>query len=323
MTIKTGSGTVVVPRTAVDSIEKGQPSSEPLIVAQAIQPADAAKAFDEAKTAVAKSDWGKAGGLLEGLLALDLSTFSVENRLAATPLLITCYLGLKDAKGALRTFTRRAAMMTVPSDKKRILAAAEALDKCAGVILGAKTVTTYDEAISAAMEWKAGELLDQAKDLAAKAKGLDDAAKLEAAARKCLDRLAGADLYVPGYAAAHRKEILAVLIDAIMEGARKAVADCTAEKPILSRGWRTRSANISVAMAWNAKVGPYMARRQAAEDQNKNVKPFAAKFEAPEIYTSYEKECADLLTKLDDLRYIEQLPGMPEKLLFNLILIGS
>lgn len=314
--IRTDSGTVAVPRAAVAAVDRAGGGAMPSITPAKVAPADAAKTLAAAKAAAAAGQWLKAGGLLEGLLDLPstVPTFAAADRVAATGLLATCYLQVKDARGAARTFNRRADLVTAASDKCRLQAAAEALDRSNAAAIGEKPVATFDEAIAAAMEWKARQLLAESVALGVKATALNEMPKLEAAARRCLDKLDEADLYVPGFSLLHRAEALAGLADNILKAARKAVETCTRDRKILSKYWRTSGTNVKLARAPNERIAKYLAVRQAADEALKNLKALAAALQVPELYTPRDKECTELCDKLDDLQYHEMLPGMAERM---------
>jgi len=319
--IKTESGTVTVPRAAIASVTKAEAAPQEIVPA-VIKPAEADKAFEDAKAAFTRKEWVRAGSLLEGLLQLSVTAFPNESRLAATVPLVNCYLAVRDARGASKTFRRRADLVSVESDRRRLLATAEALEKVGGLVIGDKTAGTCEEAIEASMAWKAAQLVVDAKDVAAKATSLNEMDKLEAAANRCIERLKEADLYVPGFAAGHRKEVLAALADNIVKAGRTAVRACTEERQSLGRLNRTAAPDVNSAMDWNNRASRYMAVRQAAEHGLKNLKVLADKVPMTEVYAEREKECAELLAKLEELRFLEQMPGQ-EKTLIDLRQIGA
>ncbi len=326
--IKTESGTVAVPRASIAMIQKDEQPETVRIVPEAIRPCDAQKAYENAKAAVAKGNWLKAGNLLSGLMELPPTVFPHENRLAATAALATCHLQIKDPKGAARAFTLRSALVCAEGDKRRLLAAAEALDKIdaatPGVLIGGQPVASYDEAITAAMTWRATQILADAKDLGVKAVDLNDMAKLDASAKRCLARLDEADLYAPGFSAAHRAEVLAALADNIMEAARKAALQCTQERTAnVTRYWRSSTADAKTATIYNAYVTKYLGRRQAAEEGLKNLKTLSTRYDLPQLYADRTKEHAALLTQLAELQYHEAVPGIPPKLLIAQRRVGS
>jgi hypothetical protein len=322
--IRTDSGNVTVPRAIITVLDKGRAAGPAAaILPDKVAPADAANAFEEAKAALAKANWVRAGCLLEGLLELAPMYFPQENRLAATAALATCYLQVKDAAGAGRAFRRRAELVAADSDKRRLLATAEAIGKSGGPAIGGKPITTYDEAIAAAMDWKAAQLVAEAREAAAKAAALNDPEKIEAAGRRCLDRLGEADTYVPGTSAARRKEVFAALADNVFQAARRGVEKCTADRKDLSRYWQTSAADVKYAVIYNGQVSRYLGLRQAAEDGLKNFRAVSAKFQVPELYTEREKDCAALLAQLEELQYHVLLPGMPRQLKIAPRRIGS
>lgn len=327
--IKTASGTVTVPRASIALLQKDVKPGVARIVPEVIRPADAPKAYEEAKAAIVKGNWVKAGSLLAGLMTLPAASFPHENRLAATAALATCHLQIRDPKGAAKAFTQRSGLVLAEGDKRRLLAAAEALDKADPLVqtpamIDGKPVNTYDEAIAAAMVWKAGQLLADSKDLGTKATDLNDMQKLDAAAKRCLGRLDEADLYQPGFSAAHKAEVLATLADNIMLAARKAAQQCAGERTAnVSRYWQTSVADSKTATIYNNYVTKYLGRRLAAENGLKNLKALATKYETPQLFTDCEKEYTPLAAQLDELQYHEMIPGMPHKLRITLRRIGS
>jgi len=317
--IKTDSGLVTIPRGTIATMEKGSAAAPATIVPAKVKPAEARKALDDAKASIVKGEWVKAGGLLEGVLALPATAVPTEDRAQAAAALVNCYLQVKDPKGAARTFARRADLVAGESDKKRLLAAAEALEKAAGAFIGAKPVATYEEAIAAAMEWKAARILDECKELGAKATDLNDIAKMTAAGTRILDRLEEADAFTPGYSAARRKDAVMALVENVFQAATRAIESCMAERSILSRYWRTSAADVKNASAWNERASRYLAIREAAASGLKNLRAYLPTVGLPDVVkTERAKDFADLMQKLDDLQYHEQLPTMPEKLRIEL-----
>jgi len=342
--IQTMSGKVTVPRDTINTIEK-EGGAEVVV-----DPAKAAEAFKEAKSAIAAGDWRRAGNLLEGLLKLDTGSFPKEDRLAASAALVTCYLQIKDAKGAAAALRLRANLVASETDKKRLLAAAEAMDAPGKSIIGGTAVGRFEEAMEAGTEWKAQQILELAKQVGASATGLNVMYRLDRATQGCLAKLAEADLYVPGFGQAHQTEVVATLTDNILDAARKAVDVCTADRKEISRLWQsilddlkkaaeeearrakgslpsksplTLAAQHPAIRLYNQKASEYLTQRQVGEDMLGNLQPFAEKYEAPDLYQKSEQEVKDLLSKLNDLKYHEKLQGMKEWSLISLWKIRS
>jgi hypothetical protein len=312
--ITTDSGNVTIPRAAISTIEKGQAAGGAVVPAK-IAPADAPKVFEAAKAAIAKGGWTQAAAMLEGLMELPPVAFPQENRMAATAALVTCYLQVRDAANAARAFSRRADLVADDGDRRRLRAAGEALAKCRGTVIDNKPVVSYEEALAAAMEWKAAQLVADAKKSCAKAGCLNDPDKLEAASKRALDRLNEADLYTPGVSTLKRKEVLAALADNILQAARRAVEKCTTDRKDLSRMWRTSALDVHYAVNYNGQVTRYHGMRKAATDGLKNLKGFAAGVQVPELYAEREKDCTALLTQLEELEWHLVLPGVPRQLI--------
>jgi hypothetical protein len=324
--LKTISGTMTIPRDTIKTIEKSggtppappgpgetkptTPAAPPVITAVAVDPSKAAQALTSAKAALVAGDWVKAGGLLEGLMALDDKTFGADDRLAATGALATCYLQINDAQGAARAMLRRAQLATDANDKKRLVAASEALRATGSVEMDGKVLTRYEEAVEAAMAWKAGQILKDAKELASKAQRLNEMAQLEKAANVAVARLGDADVYVPGYSTKTRGAVLEVLITNVLQGATAAMEHCENVRPELTKTRFTSVVSKAAAKAWNDKGIVYLTKRQAAEDALKNLKPFCMKFEAMELYTKHAAEIAKLQADADEYQYYPEGTSM-------------
>jgi len=306
--LRTLSGTVTIPRDAVKSVEKAgeeakPPAPPPQVVVVPVDPAKAPQALQQAKAAIAAGEWIKAAGLLEGLMLLDERAFAADDRLAATGALVTCYLQIKDAAGAAKSLSRRAALAPDANDKRRLVAAAEVLRTVGSVEIGGKTLSRLDEVVETAMAWKAQQCLKDATDIAAKARGIDVPAQLERAATGALKKLSEADVFVPGFSAAHRTEPLAALVNNVIAAAKQAVDYCEKVRPELTSTAVSSVSSRAAANAWNDRAIPYFARRQAAVDALKNLPAFAAKFDIADVYKANETVVKDLLVQLDDYQY--------------------
>ncbi len=214
--LKSIRGTTRIPRSAIKTIEKaeatpkptpgekpapgekptpgekpkpGEKPTPPKIVPVEVDAAKAADALKQARSALVAGDWVKAGGLLEGLLALDQNAFKYDDRVRTTGALITCYLQIKDAQGAAKAIARRAQLARDPNDKRRLLGAAEALRTLGSVEVGDKTLSRFEEVLEAAMPWKAGQCLETAKQYARKARRLNQRAQLDKAADQAIRAL--------------------------------------------------------------------------------------------------------------------------------------
>ncbi len=330
ITITTDSGKITIPVTEIASIQRDTaPGEDPKIVPAPIKAAKAPEAFQNAKAAISAGDWVKAGGLLAGLLKLPSNVFRHENRLSATAALATCHLQISDLEGAAKVFKRRASLVSSESDKKRLLATAEALKKAAeesivGPSLKWQAVQTYDGAIKAGMQSKTDELLEQAKEIGEKAENLNKWPVMKRIASKILDKLKEADLYTPGFSTMHREEALSTIAENVVQAAEKAVKACTEERKFnITPYYRTSAASVKHALVYNEYVTRYMNRRNAAEDALKNLEKLAEEFEVPNIQTKREAKVKELLASLDELRYHEMIKGMERKLRIMPRHIGS
>ena len=322
--LKSISGTTRIPRSAIKTIEKaeaapkptpgkkpepgekptpGEKPAPPKIVPVEVAAAKAADALKQARSALVAGDWVKAGGLLEGLLTLDQNTFKYDDRVRATGALITCYLQIKDAQGAAKAIARRAQLARDPNDKTRLLGAAEALRTLGSVKVGAKTLSRFEEVLEAAMPWKAGQCLEAAKQHARKARRLNERAQLDKAADQVIKALNEANVYMPGFSAQHRQEVLEVLVNNILEAGRAAAAHCKKWRPELTRTHRQSLVTKALAMQWNARAKPYIETRAIGEQAVKNLKAFTIKYKAADLYAQNEAEITQLLADLHDYQY--------------------
>jgi len=320
VTIATASGKVTIPVTSILSITRdaAPAKKEKKIVAEKIRPSKAQEAFEKAKGAIAAGDWVKGGSLLAGLLKLPTTVFPHEKRLSATAALATCHLQIQDTEGAAKVFKRRAALVASESDKKRLLATAEGLEEANTVTGPSKQwqfVQTYDQAIAAGTQWKAEQLLAKAKETGEKAESLNKWTTLNRVATKIMDNLNEAELYVPGFAQAHKEEALSTICENIMQAAEKAVKICTEERKFnISPYYEHSAASIAHARIYNEHVKGYLENRKAAEDALKNLERLAKEFEVADLQSKRQEKITERLTQLEELRYHEMIKGMTRKL---------
>jgi hypothetical protein len=311
--LRTMSGDMSIPMDTVLSIEKdgatvvtdptkGGPSTT-AITPVTVDPLKAAEAMAHAKSALVAGEWVKAGSLLEGLMALDERSFGLDDRLAATGALVTCYLQVKDPAGAAKALTRRAQLASDLNDKRRLMAAAEALRTVNSVVIGGKPLTRFEEVLAVAMTWKADRIFAEAKDLAAKAQRLNEPAMLDKAATTSLKKLAEADIFMPGYSASHKSEVLGAIVTNIVDAGAAAVDYCSKERPILTQARLVADVTIATVREWNGRATPYLAKRQAAEDALKALKAFTTKYDVAALYTSNTTTITEKLKQLDEYQY--------------------
>jgi len=308
------AGKMTIPREVIQTIEKsgaeppapgpGEPKTPPpQIIPVTVEPEKAQEALEEAKAALVAGDWVKAGGLLEGLLRLDDKAIGAKDREGATGALITCYLQIKDARGTARAIGRRAAFAQDANNKRRLLAAAEALNELNTVTINGKTLTRFGEVIEATMPWKADQCLKQAVETVQKATNLNKLDPMKKAADLALKQLAEANIYMPGFGDAHQNEVLEALVKNVLDAAQAAIDHCEKVRPELTSRRFSSTVSRAAAMQWNNVARTYLGNRQAAEDGLKNIEPFAAYYNAPAVYTSHKETINRLLADLDDYQY--------------------
>ena len=309
--LKTMSGEVSIPADTILSIDKDAAPPEPgkapavaaVIVPMQVDPADAAEALSQAKKALVGGEWVKAGGLLEGLVALDDKSFSADDRMASTGALVTCYLQVKDPIGAAKALSKRAMLASDYNDKKRLGAAAEALRTLNSTVIGGKTLGRFEEVVAATMAWKADQLLAEAKDAATKAPRLNEPVMLDKAAVACLKKLTETEVYVPGYAAGHKSDLFGVFVTRILDAGTAAIDYCTKERPVLTQARISAGNTPATIKEWNNRAGQYLSMRQAAEDALKGIKTFTTKYDVATLYTNNATPIADKLKQLEEFQY--------------------
>jgi len=316
--LKTISGKITIERDTIEKIEKtgtttvtpkADPALDPAttktpkVVPEQIAPEDAPKAFERAKAAIGKGDWVKAAGVLEGLMAIDEAKFKYDDRLSATGALITCYLQIKDALGASQTFARLAQLAKDANDKRRLLAAAEVLRTLGTVKVGDKTLSRFEEVVEAAMPWKAEQCLEAAKDAAKKSKRLNDRTQLDKQANMALGKLREANAYVPGFSTKHEADVLAEMVNNIIEGAKATVEYCEKGRTDLTSAYQRGLVGRSMIAQFNQRVREYHATREAALKALKHVKAFTASFSVSELYSTNETEIEGVMEELDEYQY--------------------
>jgi len=315
--LKTISGTITISANQVKAIEASDPAPDPdpdpakpapakpvpKVVPADIPPEKADASFKEARSALVAGDWVKAGGLLEGLLRLDVKDFDAKKRIGATGALITCYLQIKDPFGAARAIGLRSSTAKDPNDRKRLLAASEMLRTLRTVTVNGKTLGRFEEVAEAAMPWKADQCLQKAVTIAQNASNLNSQTHLNKAADNALEQLAEANVYVPGYSASHKAEVLGQLVTNILNAAREAVKHCEKVRPALTRTRLSSIVSKAAAAQWNQVARVYLGNRQAAESALWLIKAFALRHETPDLYTANTADIESLLAELKEYQY--------------------
>jgi len=319
--IETSKGTIRLSRddiAAIQALEKQKdwpkrPPDALKITAAVVTPDKAQEALAQAREAVKAGKWVKAGGLLEGLAELKGDVLSADDRRGITSSLATCYLQIDDARGAARSFGRRAMVAKDDAQRRRILAAAEVLDTSKSTRIGDQTVRTYKDAIPAAVKWKVDQIVRTARKMTGEARLVTVKARLDRTAQGALEKLKEADLYEPGTSGRERSSVLRPLVENVMEGARKAVSTCKSEREWFDANrWRSMSDKATVK-PWAQRVAAYLALRQGAEEGVTNLKAFASRFDLGGLYN--DGEAKRLLDQLEDLKYYPARGGRQIKIL--------
>jgi hypothetical protein len=304
-------------RAEVKSIEEGGgPQRPPLIRPVDVYPEKAKEAYADAEAAVKANDWVKAGGLLEGLLALDERAFDEKKRLAAARVLVTCHLKNQDAGGAARNLVKTAGLVKDETAKRHILAAAEALRAAGGPRIGQTNVQTFAEALEAARTWKAEQIFVEARRTGTRGQMLDNMDYVEKNIGFVLKKLEEADAYVAGFSASRRTAALGGVVENILEGSKAALAVCTAVREGLAKDRIISMTSRARAGAWNDRARAMFGRRQAAMDALANLATVSGKYDLGSLYNESERQ--NLVSQLDDLQYY---PGTQVKI--ELRIVGS
>ena len=319
--IETSKGTIRLSRddiAAIEALEKKKdwpkrPPEALRITATAVALEKAHEVLTLARQAVKAGKWVKAGGLLEGLAEVKGDVLSADDRRGITSSLATCYLQIDDPRGAARSFGRRAMVAKDEAERRRILAAAEALGTSKSTRISGQAVRTYKEAIPAAVKWKVGQIVKTARRMTGQARLVTVKARLDRTAQGALKKLEEADLYEPGTSARERSNVLRPLVENVMRGGRKAVETCSNERRWFDANrWRSLSDKETVKR-WAQRVAAYLALRQGAEAGVTNLKAFASRFDLGSLYN--DREAKRLLDQLEDLKYYPARGGRQIKIL--------
>ena len=313
--VRAGKATITLSRADIKAIEKDPPDSKnvpPQIVPAAVDPAKAGDALRGAKAAMASGEWLRAGGLLAGLARLDADALPPADRKDAAAALVTCYLQVDQAEAAGGACARRAALADDADERRRPLAAGEALRTLKSTEIDGRPVRTYDEAVAAAVPWKGKALLEEAKAIASQGRMLGAKGRLERTGQSCVEKLQEADLYVPG-TSGQKREVLRPLVDNVLGNARRAVETLTERRVVLKKYRMTSMMDKQIARRWAEQIGAYLTVRQEAENGLRNLEPFASQVGVSGLYE--RSEVVGLIEKLEDLKYYnvekEKEPRMP------------
>ena len=298
----TGGGQVTVKEADVRAIEKTDehaPASADRIVPASVKPGEAKPVFKEAGKAFSAGKWKKAGEQYAGVLAIRPPVLQVPQRTEAAEKLVVCHLQLSDAGGAAVALRRRAGLARSDDARKRILAVIDALQGAASKNLaGGKAPKAFDPLVDAAALWKAGHLVEEARQMAAATQTISVRGRLGRQVRLLEDTLREADFFKPGAYRNNRDAVLKVLADKVMDIGRKTASRCEQERRWLNGNrWRSWAAK-EIVQAWTGRVMAYMSAREQAEDALKNLLATDA---LRGLYN--EGEARKLLKQLDGLQY--------------------
>jgi len=299
--IETKSGQVTIPRTIIKELRLGKvdyrPASEKIKPVEI--PEDQAAGFlKKAEEHFKKGEMQQTAAICEGLIVLGGKALSAEQRESTGKMLAEAYFELKDWPAAARGLRRAAVSISGETDRKRLLAVAEALEKHKPGSIGDQTVERFAQAQQAAMKWKANRVFDAANKFVEEAKEINRRSNVDRALEIAQIRLAKSEIYVPGYSIQRQPELVKTMVGRMISAVRKAKIRCTEQRKGLKR---THVGNVDRkrAEAWNKQCRAYLDIIEGTRTCLNHIKQLGEKYQIKDLYKADEhKKLGEEMYKL-------------------------
>ena len=300
--IETKSGQVTIPRAIIKELRLGnvdyRPASEKIKPVEI--PADQAPGFlKKAEEHFKKGEMEQTAAICEGLMALGGKVLSAQQRESTGKMLAGAYFELKDWQASARGLRRAAVSIKEETDRKRLLAVAEALEKHKPPSIGGRTVEGFAQAQQAAMKWKADRIFDGANEFVAEAKELHRRSSVERALEVARIRLSKSEIYLPGYSTQRQPELVKTIVGRMMSAVQKAQVRCVEDRKVLKRTYLGGIVTRKRAEAWNKQCFAYLDIVDGARTCLNNVKYLGQTYPIKDLYKADKhKKLGDEIKKL-------------------------
>ena len=288
--METKSGQVTIPRAIIKELRLGsvdyRPASEKIKPVEI--PKDQAPGFlKKAEEHFKKGEMEQTAAICEGLMALGGKALSARQRESVGKMMAGAYFELKDWPASARGLRRAAVSISEETDRKRLLAVAEALERHKPGSIGGQTVEGFAQAQQAAMKWKADRVFDDANSFVEEAKEIHRRSVVDRTLEVAQLRLSKAEIYVPGYSMQRQPELVKTLVGRMLSAVKRANAVCVERRKELKR---TYIANVDRkhAEAWNKQCVAYLAIIDGARACLNNVKYLSQKYQIKDLYNPSE-----------------------------------
>jgi len=285
--IETKSGQVTIPRAIIKELRLGNVDYR--LASAKIKPVeipkDQAPGFlKKAEGHFKKGEMEQTAAICEGLMALGGKALSAQQRESAGKMLAGAYFELKDWPASARGLRRAAVSIGEETDRKRLLAVAEALEGHKPGSIGGRTVEGFAQAQQAAMKWKADRVFDDANRFIEEAKEINRRSSIERALEVAQIRLAKAEIYVPGYSIQRQPELVKTLVGRMFSAVRKARVGCVENRKVLKRSYVESVVDRKNAEAWNKQCLTYLNTIDKARTCLNNIKHLGQAYPIKDLY---------------------------------------
>ena len=300
--IETKSGQVTIPRAIIKELRLGnvdyRPASEKIKPVEI--PADQAPGFlKKAEEHFKKGEMEQTAAICEGLMVLGGKVLSAQQRESAGKMMAGAYFELKDWQASARGLRRAAVSIGEETDRKRLMAVAEALEEHKPPSIGGQTVEGFAQAQQAAMKWKADRIFDNANEFVAEAKELHRRSSVERALEVAQIHLSKSEIYVPGYSIQRQPELIRTMAGRMISAVQKARVRCVEDRKVLKRSYVGSVVDRKHAEAWNKQCLDYLDIIDGARTCLNNVKHLGQTYPIKDLYKADEhKKLGEEIYKL-------------------------
>jgi len=312
VTIQTSSGPVSIPRSIIEELRKADvdyrtPSQR--IEAVEIPAGKEAEYVARAKAQLKEGKYEETAGVCKGLMDLAVTAkLTNEQRDTVGKVAAEAYFELKDWKAAAGGLVYASRAVDSEVDRDRIRAMAEALEQNEPPGIGGRTVESFTQAMSAAMDWKAAAIFEETKAFVADVKETHRDEIVKRALKAADQKLAQAESFVPGYSVQKWPHVCKAMAVQMVGTVEQATVVCEQEREEMTRVYWQKVISRRVAAAWNERCIAYLKLRQASEGCLENVQyiednqPLKMAFDDGE-WKGFKEKRGKLTGKVEELKY--------------------
>lgn len=308
LSLQTRSGTVDIPRSVIDRIERPEADTRPAserIAAQEIPAGEEVAFLEKADEAFKEGKFETVVAICKGLQP-QISALAAAQRESMHKMAAAAYFEFKDWKATVVSLRFAARAVEADMDRRRLDAVAEALEASTMPDVAGQTVQNFEQLKTAAMKWKAEQYLNQAIQFMHSQKELHRQEALSNSLDVARKTLGNSEAFVPGFSIERWSDVVKATADYMIEAVERVVPRLTEEREELVRTYVGAISSMRHAAARNELVVAYLSKRSASAGVLVNLQWMEENSGVKDIYK--KDKAAALEKKIEDLRFYHRDP---------------